>query len=122
MWVWYGKVLLLQCRKRYWVYCQQKIRYVWAGFESAFNNPVKISISKNANLAASLPSSLLKFDCAINAEVGIWYRNNTKKFGPIHTYIENTYRVLCIKISLHFYVVVNPNTNAATEMVLANSF
>ena len=32
-------------------------------------------------------------------------------------YIENTYRVLCIKISLHFYVDVNPNTNAATISV-----
>ena len=43
--------------------------YVSAGFESAFNNPVKIL--KDAELPASLQSSLLKFYCAINVEEGI---------------------------------------------------
>ena len=43
--------------------------YVSAAFEIAFNNPVKIL--KDADLPASLQSSLLKFYCAINVEEGI---------------------------------------------------
>ena len=51
----------------------------------------------------------------------------------LYTHTLKIHRVLCIKISLHFYVVVNPNTSAATISVpchgpllyskgLANSF
>ena len=44
------------------------------------------------------------------------YRNNTQIFGPTH--IENAFRFLCIQVSLHSYVIVNPITSAAISIPL----